>query len=46
MTTLAIVTLYFPDENVKNNITQLSKFVDKVVLLDNTPNSDNSGLFV
>lgn len=45
MNTIALVTLYFPDENVKTNITQLSKFVDKVVLLDNTPNSDNSALF-
>lgn len=45
MNTIALVTLYFPDENVKNNITQLSKFVDKVVLLDNTPNSDNFALF-
>lgn len=45
MNTIALVTLYFPDENVKTNITQLSRFVDKVVLLDNTPNSDNSVLF-
>lgn len=45
MNTIAIVTLYFPDENVKNNITQLSKFVDKVILLDNTSNSDNFALF-
>lgn len=45
MNTIALVTLYFPDENVKKNITQLSHFVDKVVLLDNTPDSDNSALF-
>lgn len=45
MNTIALVTLYFPDENVKTNITQLSRFVDKVVLLDNTPDSDNSVLF-
>lgn len=46
MNTIALVTLYFPDENVKKNILQLSNYVDKVILLDNTPNSDNSALFV
>ncbi len=46
MKTIALVTLYFPDENVKKNITQLSHFVDNVVLLDNTPDSDNSVLFL
>lgn len=46
MNILALVTLYFPDENVKKNILQLLNYVDKVVLLDNTPNSDNSALFV
>mgnify|MGYP002520812770 FL=1 len=45
MKTISLVTLYFPDENVKKNISQLSHFVDNVVLLDNTPDSDNSGLF-
>lgn len=45
MNTIALVTLYFPDESVKNNVAQLSRFVDKVALLDNTPNSDNSALF-
>lgn len=45
MKTISLVTLYFPDENVKKNITQLSHFVDNVVLLDNTPGSDNSELF-
>lgn len=45
MNTIALVTLYFPDDKVKDNIVQLSRFVDKVVLLDNTPNSDNSALF-
>ncbi|MCI6912249.1 MAG: hypothetical protein MR771_03660 [Treponema succinifaciens] len=46
MKTISLVTLYFPDENVKKNITQLSHFVDNVVLLDNTPNFDNSALFL
>lgn len=45
MNTIALVTLYFPDENVKNNIIQFSHLVEKVVLLDNTPDSDNSILF-
>ena len=45
MKTISLVTLYFPDENVKKNITQLSHFVDNIVLLDNTPDSDNSTLF-
>lgn len=45
MSITAIVTLYFLDENVKKNILQLSNYVDKVVLLDNTPDSDNSALF-
>ncbi len=45
MNTIALVTLFFPDENVKNNIIQFSHLVEKVVLLDNTPDSDNSILF-
>lgn len=45
MKTISLITVYFPDENVRNNIIQLSRLVDKVVLLDNTPISDNSALF-
>lgn len=45
MKTISLVSLYFPDENVKKNISHLLRFVDNVVLLDNTPGSDNSGLF-
>ena len=45
MKTISLVSLYFPDENVKKNISHLSRFVDKVILLDNTPDSDNSCLF-
>lgn len=45
MNTIALVTLYFPDDKVRGNIIQLSKFVDKIVLLDNTPDADNSSLF-
>lgn len=45
MNTIALVTLYFPDDKVKGNIIQLSKYVDNVVLLDNTPNVENFSLF-
>lgn len=44
--TMALVTLYFPNNTVQQNINQLSKLVDRVVLLDNTPNNDNFSLFV
>ena len=45
MNTTALVTLYYPDDSVRKNVVQLSMLVDKVVLLDNTPDCDNSGLF-
>lgn len=45
MNTIALVTLFFPDSTVKNNITQLARLADKVVLLDNTPDKENPALF-
>lgn len=45
MKTIAVVTLYFPDASVRENIAQLSLLVDKVALLDNTSEADNSNLF-
>lgn len=45
MKTIAIVTLYFPDAKARENIRQLSSLVDKVVLLDNTPEIENYILF-
>lgn len=43
MKTIAFVTLYFPDESVKINVTNLCHLVDEVFLLDNTnaPKKDN-----
>lgn len=45
MNTVALVTLYYPDDSVRKNAVQLSMLVDKAVLLDNTPDCDNSSLF-
>lgn len=45
MKTIAFVTLFFPNVNVQENISQLSPLVDKVVLLDNTPGMDNYSHF-
>ena len=40
----AIVTLYFPNESVYNNIVNLTKQVDRVLLSDNSP-TDNKSFF-
>lgn len=45
MDTIALVTLYYPDESVFSNIIQLSKSVSKVVLLDNSPDANKNLIF-
>ncbi|OEF75424.1 hypothetical protein OA5_05985 [Vibrio cyclitrophicus 1F111] len=45
MRVIALVTLFYPDYSNKKNIEELSLQVDRVVLLDNTPNIDNTDLF-
>ena len=45
MNTFALVTLYYPDDSVRENIIQVLGLVDAVILLDNTPERDNSRLF-
>ena len=37
MTTAALVTLFYPDENVAKNIEKLSEQTTRIFLLDNTP---------
>lgn len=41
----ALVTMFFPDEKVLQNIKMLSSQVDCVILCDNTPNADNQNIF-
>ena len=43
--TYAVVTLFYPDKIVVENIRILSMQVDCVILSDNTPKKDNSDLF-
>ena len=45
MNTVALVTLYNPDEKIAKRIETLSKQVSKVVLLDNSPNAQCERLF-
>lgn len=45
MNTIALVTLYNPDRSVIYNIDRLAEQVDKVFLLDNSLENDNSNLF-
>lgn len=45
MNTIAMITLYYPEESVRKNIVQVSMLVDTVILLDNTPDYDNSTSF-
>lgn len=45
MSVVALVTLYYPDEKVADNMKKLSFQVDRLVLLDNTPNKNNAHLF-
>ena len=42
---VALVTLYHPDPAVTTNMEMLSKQVSTILLLDNTPNTNNSKLF-
>lgn len=39
---VALVTLYYPRENVIRNMENISEQVSRIILLDNTPDSDNS----
>lgn len=45
MKIIALVTLYFPSENVKENMENLANYVDQIYLIDNTPKSSNEELF-
>lgn len=45
MNTVALVTLYNPDEKIAERVETLSKQVSKVVLLDNSPNAQCERLF-
>lgn len=42
---VALVTLYYPDAGVASNIEVLAEQVSNVIILDNTPDCDNSDLF-
>jgi rhamnosyltransferase len=41
----ALVTIYYPDNEVFENVSKISKQVTTVIIADNTPNSDNFYLF-
>ena len=45
MKTCALVTLYKPDSSVRNNVVSLAKQVSKLILIDNTENTENSAIF-
>ncbi|WP_318513956.1 glycosyltransferase [Photobacterium leiognathi] len=45
MKVTALVTLFYPEISNVINIKELSAQVDRVILLDNTPDKDNSELF-
>lgn len=40
-----VVVLYKPNEEILNNIKTYIKYLDKLYVVDNTPNQDNSSLF-
>lgn len=46
MNVTALVTLYYPDKSVVENVRKLYLQVDNIILLDNTPYIDNSKLFI
>jgi rhamnosyltransferase len=41
----AVVTAYYPDISVVENINQLAKFVSIIFIMDNTPKIDNAFMF-
>jgi len=46
MKVTALVTLFYPDKLTVRNVEKLSSQVERVILIDNTPNIDHSNLYV